>query len=104
MGDEFPPSCPTREVVQMENRIERTFVARTIYHHKTTTSEHVTLIVRKEGDAYELWDDREAAHEYLAGTEDYIFEEWGKRNRELNTEGFSLDNLTGENKWQKFIT
>jgi len=82
-----------------------TFVARAIYHHKVKTSEHVTLLVRRDqGGAYELLDDRQDAHDYLAGTEDYIFEEWGKLNRQLIQDGFQRDNLMGENRFQQFIT
>jgi hypothetical protein len=84
---------------------KRIFVARAIYHHKVRTSEHVTLLAYKDSnDAYELPDDREAEHNYPAGDEKYIFEEWGKRNRQLVEDGFQRDNLTGENKWQQFIS
>jgi len=97
---------------------KRIFVARAIYHHKVRTNEHVTILayhevirrwwngrkVEDSQDAYELFDDREAEHDYLAGTEEYIFEEWGKRNRQLVEDGFQRDNLTGENKWQQFIS
>jgi hypothetical protein len=69
---------------------KKIFVARAIYRHKVRTSECVTILAyhevngrwwdgRKVEDsqgAYELFDDREAEHEYLAGTEEYIFEEW----------------------------
>jgi len=84
---------------------KRTFVARAIYHHKTKTSEHVTLLVYRDSNgAFELLDDRETEHEYPAGSEEYIFEEWGKRNRSLIENGFQRDHLMGENKWQQFIT
>ncbi len=86
---------------------KRIFIARAIYHHKQRTHEHVTLLVYKDSsanDAYELFDDREAEHDQLAGTEGYIFEEWGKRNWQLVEDGFQRDNLSGENKWQRFIS
>lgn len=89
----------------MTNTTKKKFIARTIYHHKKKTNEHVTLLVYQDAhDAYELFDDREAEHDYLAGSEDYIFKEWGKRNRQLIEEDFQRDDLRGENKWQQFIT
>ena len=84
---------------------KRIFVARAIYHHKIKTGEYVTLLVYKDSNGvYELLDDREAADEYLAGDEKYIFKEWGKWNRQLIEDGFLLDNLRGESKWQQFIS
>lgn len=80
------------------------FVARVIYHHRVRTKEHVTLIVRRDGDIFELWDDREDSHDYLAGAEEYILDEWGSRNRNLDKENFQIDNRTGPEKWMKFIT
>lgn len=89
----------------MPNQLKRTFVARTIYHHSQRTSEHVTLLVyRDEHAAYELFDDREAEHEHVAGSEDYVLEEWVKRNRQLIMGGFQRDNLSGDNEWQRFIS
>lgn len=80
------------------------FVARAIYHHAKRTKEHVTLLVYQDAnEAYELLDDREAEHEYLAGTRDFILEEWGTRNRDLVRDGFQLDNLAGGHEWQQFI-
>jgi hypothetical protein len=84
---------------------EKTFVARTIYHHSQRTSEHVTFLVyRDKNGAYELFDDRETDHDHIAGTEDYVFEEWGTRNRQLISDGFIRDNMRGDNKWQQFIS
>lgn len=80
------------------------FVARAIYHHRVRTSLHVTLIVRRDGDNYELWDDREDSHDYLAGTEEYILDEWRNRNHNLSKENFQIDNRTGPGDWMKFIT
>lgn len=80
------------------------FVARAIYHQRAHTEQHITLIVRREGDSFELWDDRENSHDYLAGTEEFILDEWGSRNRNLIKEGFQNDNRTGPEKWMKFIT
>jgi hypothetical protein len=83
----------------------RVFVARAIYHHNVRTAEHVTILAYKDSnEAYELLDDREAEHEYEAGGEKHIFEEWVKRNRQLIEDGFRRDNLTGYNKWQQFIS
>jgi hypothetical protein len=79
------------------------FVARAIYHHRVHTNRHVTLIVRRDGDNYELWDDREDSHDYLAGTKDYILDEWGNRNRNLVKESFQNDNRTGTDEWMRFI-
>ena len=88
----------------MESATRRTFVARAIYHHKMRTAEHVTLLVYKDSrGTYELLDDREVEHEQLAGTDDYILDEWGKRNRQLVKGGFQCDNLMGENEFQRFI-
>jgi hypothetical protein len=57
-------------------------VARTTYHHVQPTNEHVTLLAYKDSnEAYELLDHREPALEFLAGSKDYILEEWGKRTR-----------------------
>jgi hypothetical protein len=85
-------------------KVDRQFVARAIYHHAKRTSEHVTLLAYKDSrDAYQLLDDRETEHEYLAGTKEYILEEWGKRNRQVIKAGFQRDNLAGENEFQQFI-
>ena len=68
------------------------------------TAEHVTLLVYKDSrGTYELLDDREVEHEQLAGTDDYILDESGKRNRQLVKGGFQCDNLMGENEFQRFI-
>lgn len=84
---------------------KKEFIARTIYHHSKRTSEYVTLLVYKDSlGIYELRDDRESEHDFLAGTEDYIFEEWGKRNRQVFDDGFQQDNRMGYEKWQRFIT
>jgi hypothetical protein len=89
----------------MTNSSNKTFVARAIYHHKVRTSEVVTVLVYKDSnDVYELFDDREVDHDNLAGGEEYVFEEWGKRNRQLVKDGFRQDNLTGDNRWQQFIS
>jgi len=81
------------------------FVARTTYHHSQRTSEHVTLLAYKDSDgAYELLDDREPSLEFLAGSKDYILNEWGKRNRQLIRDGFQRDNMSGDNEWQQFIS
>jgi hypothetical protein len=89
----------------MTSGAEREFIARTIYHHTKKTGEYVTLLVYKDSfGTYELRDDREAGHDFLSGTEDYIFEEWGNRNRQLIEDGFQRDNLMGYNKWQQFIS
>jgi len=40
----------------------------------------------------------------VCGTLDYVFDEWGVRNRQLAQDGFQLDNVMGENEWQKFIS
>lgn len=85
----------------------KVFIARAIYHHRERTSEHVTLLVYKDSNgAFELLDDREAIadHFYLAGDQKYIFNEWGDRNRALLESGFIRDSLSGENKWQQFIS
>jgi hypothetical protein len=64
-------------------------VSRAIYHHKVRTGEHVTILAYKDSyNAYELLDDREAEHEYPAGDEKYVFEEWVKRNRQLIEDAF----------------
>jgi hypothetical protein len=84
---------------------QRTFVARTIYHHSKRTNEHLTLLVYKDsGGAYELFDDREADHDSIASSEDHVYEEWGKRNRQAIQDGFQRDNMSGDNKWQAFIS
>jgi hypothetical protein len=89
----------------MANITKKEFVARTKYHHSQRTSEHVTFLVYKDsGDAYELIDDREPASECLAGSKEYIFEEWGNRNRQLVHDGFQLDSKSGDNEWQRFIS
>jgi len=84
----------------------RKFIARAIYHHGTRTNEFATLLVYQDtrDGVFELWDDREAEHDCESGTEGYIFEQWGNRNRQAVEDGFHLDNLMGENRWQKFIT
>jgi hypothetical protein len=65
----------------------------------------VTLLAYKDSsEAYELLDDREPTLEFLAGSKDYIFEEWGKRNRQLIKDGFQRDNMSGDNEWQQFIS
>jgi hypothetical protein len=83
---------------------DRQFVARAICHHAKRTSEHVTLLVYKDShDAYQLLDDREAEHDYLAGDREYILNEWGKRNRQVIKDGFLRDNLAGDSDFQQFI-
>ena len=69
----------------------------------------MTLLAYRDssaGDAYELMDDTDAEHDhnYLAGTEKYVFGEWGKRNRQLIEDGFQRDNLSGDYKWHQFIS
>jgi hypothetical protein len=85
---------------------EKTFVARTVYHHRQRTSEIVTLLSYRDNrdGTYELWDNREAEHDYVCGTRDYVFDEWGARNRQLAHDGFQLDNVMGDNEWQRFIS
>jgi hypothetical protein len=86
------------------SNVNRQFVARAIYHHSKRTSEHVTLLIYKDShDAYQLFDDRETEHDYLAGTKEYILEEWGTRNRQVIKDSFQRDNLSGENEFQQFI-
>jgi hypothetical protein len=80
------------------------FVSRAIHHHRVHTNLHVTLIVRREGDTYELWNDREESPDYIAGSEEHILDEWGDRNRNLSKENFQNDNCTGPEKWLKFIS
>jgi hypothetical protein len=88
----------------MSDAKKREFIARTIYHHAKRTNEHVTLLVYKDSNgAYELMDDREGAHDYLAGSEDYILKQWGEKNRQLIEDGFQRDNMMGDSKWQQFI-
>ena len=89
----------------MTSTTKKEFVARTKYHHSQRTSQHVTLLAYKDSsEAYELLDDREPTLEFLAGSKDYIFEEWGKRNRQLIKDGFQRDNMSGDNEWQQFIS
>jgi hypothetical protein len=84
---------------------KRQFVARTIYHHGKRTGEYVTLLVYNDlSGAYELRDDREAEHDFLSGDEEYIFQEWGKKNRQLIEGGFQRDDMMGYDKWQQFIS
>lgn len=92
--------------MQQPHSKDKTFVARTIFHHKVRTSEMVTLLAYRDNrdGTYELWDNREADNDYICGTEDYVFDEWGVRNRQLLQEGFLRDDIRGENKWQQFIS
>jgi hypothetical protein len=84
---------------------KKEFVARTAYHHSKRTNEHVTLLAYKDSnEAYELLDGREPALEFLAGSRDFILEEWGKRNRQLIKDGFQRDNMSGDHEWQQFIS
>ncbi len=88
----------------MSDARKRAFIARTIYHQVIRTNEHATLLVYKDSNgAYELMDDREGAHDYLAGSEDYILKQWGEKNRQLIEDGFQRDNIMGDSKWQQFI-
>jgi hypothetical protein len=79
------------------------FVARVIYQHRVHANLHVTLIVRREGDAYELWDDREDSHDYIGGSEESILDEWRNRNLYLAKENFKNDNGAGPQRWLRFI-
>ncbi|MGB8542837.1 MAG: hypothetical protein WCD49_14505 [Candidatus Acidiferrales bacterium] len=89
----------------MASATKKEFVARTKYHHSRRTNDHVTLLVYKDSnDAYEIIDDREAESECVAGSKNYIFEEWGKRNRQLISDGFQRDTMSGDNEWQRFIS
>jgi hypothetical protein len=85
---------------------DKSFVARTVYHHGVRTGEFVTLLAYRDNrdGTYELWDNREAANDYICGTEEYVLDEWGVRNRRLIQDGFRRDDLRGENKWQQFIS
>jgi hypothetical protein len=96
---------PRRKMIEMPTVANKTFVARAIYHHKIRTDEHVTLLVYKDPqDMYEFFfDDSGTKHERLDGTRSYMLTAWGERNRQLVDEGFQLDNLTGENDFQRFI-
>ncbi len=84
----------------------KSFVARTVYHHRVRTGEIVTLLAYKDNrdGTYELWDNREADNDYICGTEEYVFDEWGVRNRQLVQDNFQLDNVMGDNRWQRFIS
>jgi hypothetical protein len=90
----------------MQLAASHTFVARAIYHHKTRTDEHVTMLVYKDPqELYEFFfDDSGAKHERLDGTKDYMLEAWGNWNRQLIKEGFQRDNLIGDNEFQSFIS
>ena len=85
---------------------DKSFVARTVYHHRVRTGEIVTLLAYRDNrnDTYELWDNRETENDYVCGTEEYVFDEWGARNRQLDNDNFQLDDRRGDEKWQKFIT
>jgi hypothetical protein len=84
--------------------INKEFVARTAYHHSRITNEHVTLLAYRDADgACELLDGREPDLEFLAGSKEFILEEWGERNRQLIEDGFQRDNMSGEHEWQQFI-
>jgi hypothetical protein len=84
--------------------IKKEFVARTAYHHSRRTNEYVTLLAYRDADgAYELLDGREPDLEFLAGSKEFILEEWGARNRQLIKDGFQRDNMSGEHEWQQFI-
>jgi hypothetical protein len=89
----------------MASTTKKVFIARTTYHHSKRTSERVALLAYKDSnDAYELLDDREPELEFVAGSKDYVLDEWGKRNRQLIKEGFQRDNMSGEHEWQQFIS
>jgi hypothetical protein len=85
---------------------DKSFVARTVYHHGVRTGEFVTLLAYRDNrnGTYELWDNREAENDYISGTEDFVRDEWVARNRQLVEDGFRRDDLRGENKWQQFIS
>jgi hypothetical protein len=83
---------------------KRISVARTAYHHSQRTYEQVTLLAYKDAnEAYELLDDREPEIEFLAGSKEYILEEWRRRNQDLIKGGFQRDNMRGDSEWQQFI-
>jgi hypothetical protein len=88
----------------MSSTVKKVSVARTSYHHSKQPGEHVTLLAYVDPNgAFELLDDREPELEFLAGTKEYILEEWGKRNRQLIKDGFQRDSLRGDAEWQQFI-
>jgi hypothetical protein len=89
----------------MPSSTGKSFIARTIYHHKQRTAAHVTLLVYKDRDEnYELFDDSEADHEHRAGTRGYILDEWRRLNQQLIEDSFQRDDLRGEEEFQRFIT
>ena len=62
------------------------------------TAEHVTLLDYKDSrGTYELLDDREVEHEQLAGTDDYILDEWGKKPTACKRR-FSVRQLNGRER------
>jgi hypothetical protein len=79
------------------------FVARTIYHHRQQTSRRVVLLVYSEGNAFELFDTRDADDNYFAGDRKFILEKRRKLNQELIEDDFQRDELRGENDFQQFI-
>jgi hypothetical protein len=85
---------------------EKSFVARTVYHHRVRTAEIVTLLAYRDNrnGVFELWDNREADNDYICGTEEYVLDEWRTRNRQLVKDNFQLDNVMGDQKWQQFIS
>jgi hypothetical protein len=79
------------------------FVARTIYHDRHQTSRRVVLLVYSEGNAFELFDTRDADDNYFAGDRKFILEKWRKSNQELIEDDFQRDELRGESDFQQFI-
>jgi hypothetical protein len=86
----------------MENK---TFIARTIYHHRQRAGEYATLLVyRDAGDNYEFFDDREPEHHQpFAGGKDFILRKWRTANQELAAGDFIRDDKRGEEEFQQFI-
>lgn len=83
----------------------KTFIARTIYHHGQRTGEYATLLVyRDSADNYELFDDREPDHHQpFAGGKEYILGKWRGANQALADGGFIRDDKRGDEEFQKFI-
>ena len=88
----------------MQNKHEKQFIARAMYHHRQTTDQRVVLIVYCDwANAFELFDTRQADAYYISGDRNYVLGEWRRLNHELVEENFQRDDLRGENDFWQFI-
>jgi hypothetical protein len=95
-----------RTEVQMSTS-NRSFIVQATYRDKIKHTQVTLSAYRCSDDVFELLVDSETEHDYPAGGEEYVYEEWIKRNQKLIQDGLECTNLIvppGSDKWKRFIS